>query len=159
MELNVPLSLLQMQEEVTIASETSDAFSDEALKEYTVFQYAKQAEMKDMLANVADGQIEMYRQVCLLHLRYVGLSREWCLMIRMLMKAPFRLDRQCASGRRLYRRSRALELAYNAKRVYALAMLMILIQPMLSIVHSNLEVGSGLSKTRGNTYQTAASAL
>lgn len=48
---------------MTTASETSDAFSDETLKEYTVFQYAKQAEMKDLLGSVADGQIETYRKV------------------------------------------------------------------------------------------------
>lgn len=53
----------QMQDEVTAASETSEAFSDETLKEYTVFQHAKQAEMKEMLADVADGQIEMYKKV------------------------------------------------------------------------------------------------
>jgi sorting nexin-4 len=49
---------------VTTASETSDAFSDETLKEYAVFQYAKQAEMKELLGTVADGQIETYRKVC-----------------------------------------------------------------------------------------------
>lgn len=52
-----------MQEEVTAASETSDAFSDETLKEYTVFQHEKQAEMKEMLSAVADGQIELYKKV------------------------------------------------------------------------------------------------
>lgn len=54
---------MQMQEEVTAASETSDAFSDETLKEYTVFQHEKQAEMKEMLSAVADGQIELYKKV------------------------------------------------------------------------------------------------
>ena len=49
---------------MTTASETSDAFSDETLKEYTVFQYAKEAEMKNLLGSVADGQIETYRKVC-----------------------------------------------------------------------------------------------
>lgn len=54
-----------MQEEVTSASETSEAFSDETLKEHKIFQHAKQAEMKEALADVADGQIEMYKKVCL----------------------------------------------------------------------------------------------
>jgi sorting nexin-4 len=54
---------IQLQEAVTTASETSDAFSDETLKEYAVFQYAKQAEMKELLGIVADGQIETYRKV------------------------------------------------------------------------------------------------
>jgi len=52
----------ELQEAVTTAAETSDAFSDETLKEYTVFQYAKQAEMKVLLGSVADGQIETYRK-------------------------------------------------------------------------------------------------
>lgn len=51
-----------MQEEVSTAAETSDAFSDETLKEHAVFQHAKQAEMKEMLSAVADGQIEMYQK-------------------------------------------------------------------------------------------------
>jgi sorting nexin-4 len=54
-----------MQEEVSAAAETSDAFSDETLKEHAVFQHAKQAEMKEMLSAVADGQIEMYKKACL----------------------------------------------------------------------------------------------
>lgn len=53
-----------MQEEVSTAAETSDAFSDETLKEHVVFQHAKQAEMKEMLSAVADGQIEMYKKAC-----------------------------------------------------------------------------------------------
>jgi len=51
-----------MQDEVSAAAETLDAFSDETLKEHAVFQHAKQAEMKDMLSTVADGQIEMYKK-------------------------------------------------------------------------------------------------
>jgi sorting nexin-4 len=46
---------------VTTAHETSDAFSDETLREQTVFQYAKEAEMKEMLGHLADGQIEFYK--------------------------------------------------------------------------------------------------
>lgn len=48
---------------MTTAHETSDAFSDEVLREQTVFQYAKEAEMKEMLGNLADGQIEFYKAV------------------------------------------------------------------------------------------------
>jgi sorting nexin-4 len=46
---------------VTTAHETSDAFSDETMKEQSIFQYAKEAEMKEMLGNYADGQIEFYK--------------------------------------------------------------------------------------------------
>jgi sorting nexin-4 len=48
---------------VTTAHETSDAFSDETLREQAVFQYAKQAEMKEMLGSLADGEIEFYKSV------------------------------------------------------------------------------------------------
>ena len=53
--------LWQLQDAVTTAHETSDAFSDETLREQAVFQYAKEAEMKEMLGNLADGQIEFYK--------------------------------------------------------------------------------------------------
>jgi sorting nexin-4 len=46
---------------VTTAHETSDAFSDETLREQSVFQYAKEAEMKEMLGALADGQVEFYK--------------------------------------------------------------------------------------------------
>jgi sorting nexin-4 len=46
---------------VTVAHETSDAFSEETLREQTTFQYAKEAEMKEMLGSLADGQIEFYK--------------------------------------------------------------------------------------------------
>lgn len=49
---------------MTTAHETSDAFSDEVLREQVIFQYAKEAEMKEMLENFADGQIEFYKAVC-----------------------------------------------------------------------------------------------
>ena len=52
-----------MQEAVTNAHETSDAFSEETLREQVIFQHAKRAEMKDMFGTLADGQIEMYRAV------------------------------------------------------------------------------------------------
>lgn len=48
---------------MTTAHETSDAFSDETLREQSIFQHAKKAEMKEMLGNLADGQIEMYKAV------------------------------------------------------------------------------------------------
>ncbi|KAJ3754012.1 nexin sorting protein [Lentinula raphanica] len=51
----------ELQEAVTTAQETSDAFSDETLREQHVFQRAKEAEMKEMLGNLADGQIEFYK--------------------------------------------------------------------------------------------------
>jgi sorting nexin-4 len=53
----------QLEEAVTTAHETSDAFSDETLREQAIFQYAKEAEMKEMLSNLADGQIELYKTV------------------------------------------------------------------------------------------------
>ncbi|KAI5117074.1 hypothetical protein M0805_007951 [Coniferiporia weirii] len=51
----------ELQEAVTTAHETSDAFSDETLKEQAIFQRAKEVEMKEMLGSLADGQIEMYK--------------------------------------------------------------------------------------------------
>ncbi|KAI0082098.1 hypothetical protein K474DRAFT_1633989 [Panus rudis PR-1116 ss-1] len=51
----------ELQDAVQTAHETLDAFSDETLREQTVFQYAKEAEMKEMLGNLADGQIEFYK--------------------------------------------------------------------------------------------------
>jgi sorting nexin-4 len=57
------LPWIQLQDAVTTAHETSDAFSDETLREQAVFQYAKEAEMKEILENLADGQIEFYKAV------------------------------------------------------------------------------------------------
>ncbi|KAJ3556521.1 hypothetical protein NM688_g1986 [Phlebia brevispora] len=51
----------ELQDAVTTAHETSDAFSEETLREQKIFQYAKEAEMKEMLTNLADGQIEFYK--------------------------------------------------------------------------------------------------
>lgn len=48
---------------MTTAHETSDTFSNETLCEQATFQYAKEAEMKEMLSNFADGQIELYKSV------------------------------------------------------------------------------------------------
>jgi hypothetical protein len=53
----------QLTEAVTTAHETSDTFSNETLREQATFQFAKEAEMKEMLSNLADGQIELYRNV------------------------------------------------------------------------------------------------
>lgn len=51
----------ELQDAVTTAHETSDAFSEETLREQTIFQYAKEAEMKELFGNLADGQIEFYK--------------------------------------------------------------------------------------------------
>ncbi|EJF66841.1 hypothetical protein BD309DRAFT_908797 [Dichomitus squalens] len=51
----------ELQDAVQTAHETSDAFSDETLREQTIFQRAKEAEMKEMFGNYADGQIEFYK--------------------------------------------------------------------------------------------------
>ena len=48
---------------MTTAHETLHAFSDEVLREQTVFQHAKEAEMKEMMSYLADGQIEFYKAV------------------------------------------------------------------------------------------------
>ncbi|CAK5264486.1 unnamed protein product [Mycena citricolor] len=55
------IKIKELQDAVTTAHETSDAFSDETLREQNVFQYAKEAEMKEMLGGLADGQIEFYK--------------------------------------------------------------------------------------------------
>lgn len=61
---------VQLQEAVTTAHETSDAFSDETLREQVVFQRAKEAEMKEMLGNFADGQIEFYKAASIRIIHY-----------------------------------------------------------------------------------------
>ncbi|KAI0052525.1 lipid binding protein [Auriscalpium vulgare] len=55
------VKIKELEDAVTTAHETSDAFSDETLREQAIFQYAKEAEMKEMLTNLADGQIELYK--------------------------------------------------------------------------------------------------
>lgn len=55
------VKIKELQDAVTTAHETSDAFSDETLREQAIFQYAKEAEMKEMLGNLVDGQIEFYK--------------------------------------------------------------------------------------------------
>ncbi|QRV83326.1 hypothetical protein RhiJN_11342 [Ceratobasidium sp. AG-Ba] len=51
----------ELGEAVTNANDVSDAFSDETLKEHAIFQHARRAEMKEMLGNLAEGQIDMYK--------------------------------------------------------------------------------------------------
>jgi len=51
----------ELQDAVTTAHETSDAFNDATLREQTIFQYAKQAEMKETMGELADGQIEFFK--------------------------------------------------------------------------------------------------
>ncbi|KAI0319772.1 lipid binding protein [Amylostereum chailletii] len=55
------VKIKELEDAVTTAHETSDAFSDETLREQAIFQHAKEAEMKEMLTNLADGQIELYK--------------------------------------------------------------------------------------------------
>ncbi|KAJ7597592.1 nexin sorting protein [Mycena floridula] len=55
------IKIKELQDAVTTAHETSDAFSDETLREQIIFQHAKQAEMKEMFGNLAEGQIEFYK--------------------------------------------------------------------------------------------------
>ena len=52
----------QLQDAVTNAHETSTDFSDEVLKEHSVFELSKKEEMKEMLQSYADGQVEMFQQ-------------------------------------------------------------------------------------------------
>jgi hypothetical protein len=67
-------NLAQLQDAVTTAHETSDAFSDETLREQAVFQYAKEAEIKEMLGNLATGQIEFYKAVSIIIYERAGAS-------------------------------------------------------------------------------------
>jgi sorting nexin-4 len=82
----------QLTEAVTTAHETSDTFSNETLREQATFQFAKEAEMKEMLSNLADGQIELYRNVSnLFHLRvmfvYAGQAmEEWDRIIPIIQR-------------------------------------------------------------------------
>lgn len=51
-----------LQEAVTSAHETSDQFNHEVLKEFKVFQDSKAVELKEVLNNLADGNIAMYKK-------------------------------------------------------------------------------------------------
>ncbi|KAG8818262.1 intercellular trafficking and secretion [Serendipita sp. 399] len=51
----------ELQEAVTTAQETSEAFNEEVVKEAAIFQYAKESEMRELLLSLVEGQIQMYR--------------------------------------------------------------------------------------------------
>ena len=57
------LTLAQLQDAVTVAHETSTAFSDEVIKEHSIFELSKKEEMKELLQNYADGQVELFQRV------------------------------------------------------------------------------------------------
>lgn len=74
------VNTLQLEEAVTTAHETSDAFSEATLKEQLIFQGAKEAEMKDTLGLLADGHIEMYKSVRADSFRNIQLTQMKCLV-------------------------------------------------------------------------------
>ncbi|OAW00097.1 hypothetical protein PTTG_05942 [Puccinia triticina 1-1 BBBD Race 1] len=51
-----------LQEAVTSAHETSDQFNQEVIKELKVFQDSKAVELKEILNDLADGNISMYKK-------------------------------------------------------------------------------------------------
>ncbi|ODN76660.1 sorting nexin-4 [Cryptococcus amylolentus CBS 6039] len=51
--------IVELQEAVTLAHETSNAFSEEVLKEHNYYELDKREEMKEALQGYADGQVEM----------------------------------------------------------------------------------------------------
>jgi len=51
-----------LQEAVTSAHETSDRFNEEVMKEFKVFQDSKAVELKEILNDLADGNISMYKK-------------------------------------------------------------------------------------------------
>ncbi|KAI9621808.1 hypothetical protein KEM48_007588 [Puccinia striiformis f. sp. tritici PST-130] len=51
-----------LQEAVTSAHETSDQFNEEVIKEFNVFQDSKALELKEILNDLADGNIAMYKK-------------------------------------------------------------------------------------------------
>ncbi|KAA1112759.1 intercellular trafficking and secretion [Puccinia graminis f. sp. tritici] len=51
-----------LQEAVTSAHETSDQFNQEVIKEFKVFQDSKALELKEILNDLADGNISMYKK-------------------------------------------------------------------------------------------------
>lgn len=76
----------QLQDAVTTAHETSNAFSDEVLREHAIFELSKKQEMKEMLGKYADGQVEMLQRAmddwdrvsllaCCGHRRDISLTR------------------------------------------------------------------------------------
>jgi hypothetical protein len=52
----------KLQEAVTSAHETSDQFNQEVIKEFKVFQDSKALELKEILNDLADGNISMYKK-------------------------------------------------------------------------------------------------
>ena len=46
-----------------MAHETSTAFSDQVIKEHSIFELSKKEEMKDLLQGYADGQVEFFQRV------------------------------------------------------------------------------------------------
>ncbi len=50
----------ELQDAVTSAHDTSQAFNSEVMTEHRIFHLAKEQELKDVLATHADGQIELY---------------------------------------------------------------------------------------------------
>lgn len=56
---------LQLQDAVTTAHETSNAFSEEVIKENEIFELSKDQEMKELLQTYADGQVELLQRVSL----------------------------------------------------------------------------------------------
>nr|ODO02438.1 sorting nexin-4 [Cryptococcus depauperatus CBS 7855] len=51
----------ELQEAVTIAHETSNAFSEEVIKEHVWYELEKREEMKEALQGYVDGQVEMFK--------------------------------------------------------------------------------------------------
>jgi sorting nexin-4 len=83
--------IFQLQEAVETAHETSTAFSDEVLKEHSIFEMSKKQEMKELLKTYADGQVEMLQRVSLLdvlHLSFVDdqAMDDWDRIIPMLQR-------------------------------------------------------------------------
>ena len=54
---------MQLQDAVVAAQDTSDSFNDAVLSERDVFELAKQSEMRDLLNQLADGHIALYKAV------------------------------------------------------------------------------------------------
>ncbi|PWN53031.1 hypothetical protein IE53DRAFT_325606 [Violaceomyces palustris] len=50
----------ELQDAVTSAHDTSQAFSNEVMREHEIFKLAKEQEMKEILSTYVDGQIELY---------------------------------------------------------------------------------------------------
>ncbi len=123
---------LQLQDAVQTAHDTSDAFSDETLREQKIFQMAKEAEVKEVLGNYADGQIEFYKAVGL----------------RLVTASPpanvgsYRLWR---NGTGLYLLSSAYEWTFSRTDIFLLGMLfVVLIHLTLSALTQSSLRGGGV---------------